>query len=42
MYVTNKTEEDDKLNGSTKMDYIACIKGVNRRRTINCCLIWAM
>jgi SP family general alpha glucoside:H+ symporter-like MFS transporter len=42
MYVTNKTEENDNLNGSATMSYFACFKGINRRRTINCCLIWAM
>lgn len=42
MYVTNKTEENDKLNGSAKMGYIDCFNGINGRRTINCCLIWAM
>ena len=42
MYVTNKTEENDELNGSTNMGYIDCFRGVNMRRTSNCCLIWAM
>jgi SP family general alpha glucoside:H+ symporter-like MFS transporter len=42
MYVTDKTEESDKLNGGVKTGYIDCFKGVNRRRTTNCCLIWSM
>jgi SP family general alpha glucoside:H+ symporter-like MFS transporter len=42
MYVTNKTEENDKIDGGSNMGYIDCFKGINMRRTANCCMIWAM
>jgi MFS transporter, SP family, general alpha glucoside:H+ symporter len=42
LYVTNKTEENEEIKAGSKVGYIDCFKGVNRRRTTNCCLIWAM
>ncbi len=42
LYMTDQTEANEELNGGSKLGYIDCFKGVNLRRTVNCCLIWAM
>jgi hypothetical protein len=42
MYVTDKNEVNEELKAGTKVSYIDCFKGVNKRRTTNSCLIWSM
>ena len=41
MTVTNEHEENDKDNGSGSTGYRDCFRGVNLRRTLICCTVWA-
>jgi MFS transporter, SP family, general alpha glucoside:H+ symporter len=41
MVVTNEHEENDKDNGTGSTGYRDCFRGVNLRRTLVCCTVWA-
>ena len=41
MTVTNEHEENDKDNGTGSTGYGDCFRGVNLRRTLICCTVWA-
>jgi MFS family permease len=43
IYETNRIEKERMGDGDGKVGYKECFNGpVNRRRTINCCLVWAI
>jgi SP family general alpha glucoside:H+ symporter-like MFS transporter len=39
--VTNEHEKNDKDNGTGSTGYRDCFRGVNLRRTLVCCIVWA-